>query len=223
MDEHQIHYNKLQELPALPTGWVRVVHRCKATPERIANIKNNGLIFNRDAAGCSPYETGGCYNNITSMASVYNEDNFWQNMKQDDFACYNDAKYADTKIIFDIPVKEFAFLQIYGQHIKGKIDAKYFVGCVKNYNGANPKLKLPANEINQAKKISQANSPSKVTINKISDLIAELQAKHANVKESKIMQTIENYIKDFIFDNKNIPQKQIAGNLTKRYSPSKDI
>lgn len=223
MNEQQTQYNKLEELPALPAGWVRVVHRCIATPQKIENIKNNGLIFNRDAAGCSPYETGGSYNNITSMASVYNENDFWQSMKQDDFACYNDAQYADTKIIFDIPIKEFAFLQNYGRYIKGKIDAKYLVGYVKNYNGANPKLKLPANEIDQARKISQTNPPTIVSANKISDLIAELQAKYTNAKEHKIVQTIENCIKDFISNNKNISTKTNHQQFYQKSPLSKDI
>lgn len=208
MAKQQIHYNELQELPALPTGWVRIVHRCIATPQKIANIKNNGLIFNRDAAGCSPYETGGSYNNLTSMASVYNEDDFWQSLKQDDFACYNDAQYADTKIIFDIPIKEFAFLQIYGRYIKGKVDAKYLVGCIKNYNGANPKLKLPASDIDHARKISQTNSPLSATTNKLNELIAELQTKYPHIKETQIMQKLENYINDLIFINKNASTQQ---------------
>jgi uncharacterized protein YlbG (UPF0298 family) len=165
--------DKPESLPALPTGYVRVVHRLVyGDGKNLESIKQNGLIFNREAAHCPKDMRGGSYNNITSMASVYDEDLFWNSMKKDDFDCYNDARFADVKVVFDLPKREFAFLQKFGRVVYGRIDAKYLVGCVPNYNGANKNLRLPLSEVEKAGKISQQKFKEKVEPNNIEQMMS---------------------------------------------------
>lgn len=179
-------YDKLEDLPSLKPKWVRVVHRLIAQDgKNVQSIKSNGLIFNRMAAKCNAHQKGGSYDHVTSMVSVYDEDTFWQSMQQDDFACFNDEKYADTKLVFDMPMDEFCFLQAYGRIIKGKIDSKYLVGCVKNVNGKNLQLKTPVAEILKAEKISKNNPPSDVVPNNLTTLINHLIMKFPKEKREE--------------------------------------
>ena len=191
-------YDKLENLPSLQKGWIRLVHRCiMHDGKNVNNIKQNGLIFNRIAAKCDAYQKGGNYNHVTSMVSVYNEDTFWQSMQKDEFACFNDEKYADTKLVFDMPMEEFCFLQSYGRIIKGKIDSKYLVGCVKNVNAKNPQLKLPISEILKAEQLSKKNPPSSAKANNLTTMINCLIMK--------------------------FPKEKRAGELTKIYDKMADV
>ena len=65
-------YTKLEDLPSLKEGWVRLVHRC-IYKDHVDGIRKNGLVFNRSAAKLSPLQKGASYSDITSMASVYND------------------------------------------------------------------------------------------------------------------------------------------------------
>ena len=168
-------YDTLENLPSLKQGWIRLVHRCiMGNGEDVRSIKANGLIFNREAAKCSPYQKGGSYSYPTSMVSVYDEETFWHSMQKDDFACFNNEKSADTKLVFDMPMEEFCFLQSYGKIIKGRIDSKYFVGCVENVNAQNLRLKAPLADVLRASKISKSNLPSGVEPNNMTTLINRL-------------------------------------------------
>ena len=178
-------YTKLEDLPALRKGWVRLVHRC-VYKDHVASIKANGLVFNRGAAQLTSSQRGGSYSGVCDMASVYNEDSFWQSMRQDDFACYDNARFADTKIIFDMPTDEFCLLETCGRKIKGKIDSKYIVGCVPNINGANEELKQTNKEIIQAELKSRHNPPSSAEVNNVEAMIDELLAKCKSDKKAQL-------------------------------------
>lgn len=196
-------YDKLENLPSLKNGWVRLVHRC-IYKDHADSIKRNGLVFNRNAAKLSPLQKGSSYPNITSMASVYDETSFWKSMQHDDFLCYDNARYADTKIVFDMPIDEFCLLQTYGRLIKGTIDSKYIIGCIPNVNGANKSLSLSKEKITQAADKSQNNPPLSVQPNNIDTMIEELLLKSkSNKKEelrSHIYETIEHNKKDLQFE-----------------------
>ncbi len=166
-------YDKLEDLPSLKKGWVRLVHRC-IYKDHADSIKKNGLVFNRKSAHLSPSQKGGSYPDITSQASVYDEVSFWKSMQHDDFSCYDNAKYADTKIVFDIPIDEFCLLETWGRRIKGTVDSKYIVGCVPNVNGANKRLQLSKEEIIKKAQQSQKNPPLSVLPNSVKDMIEEL-------------------------------------------------
>lgn len=172
----QIGYSKFEDLPSLRDGWVRLVHRC-IYKDHVDSIRENGLIFNRDAAKLSPLQRGSSYPNITHMASVYDEESFWKSMHKDDFSCYNDAEYSDTKIVFDMPLDEFCFLQKFGRKIKGKIDSKYIVGIIPNVNGANKDLQTSHEKIDKAEKISCNNPPASIGANNVKIMIDELLKK----------------------------------------------
>ena len=186
-----VSYDKLENLPSLKTGWVRIVHRLvKGDGKNVQSIKANGLVFNREAAKCTPYQKGGSYNYVTSMVSVYDEDTFWQSMQKDDFACFNDDRSADTKLVFDMPMEEFCFLQSYGRIIKGKIDSKYLVGCIENVNAQNLQLKTPISEILKAEKISKSNLPSNAKANNLTTLINHLIMKLPKEKRKEYVTKI---------------------------------
>lgn len=220
-------YDKLENLPSLQKGWIRLVHRCiMHDGKNVNNIKQNGLIFNRIAAKCDAYQKGGNYNHVTSMVSVYNEDTFWQSMQKDDFACFNDEKYADTKLVFDIPFEEFCFLQSYGRIIKGKIDSKYLVGCVKNVNAKNPQLKMPISEILKAEQLSKKNPPSSVKANNLTTMINCLIMKFPKERRAeeltKIYANMEVWkkeISDLFAEEKKIYQQNV---LIKNMSNCRD-
>lgn len=166
----QIEIEKLKNLPSLKKGWVRLVHRC-IYKDHVENIKKNGLIFNRNAANSTAFERGGSYDRPTSMVSVYNENTFWQSLYKDDFACFDNSRYADTKLIFDMPLDEFCLLEATGKIIKGKIDSKYLVGQIANINSENKELALPVDEIKKAEQISRKNPASSVFPNNVKGLI----------------------------------------------------
>lgn len=168
-------FDELEKLPPLKENWVRLVHRLIIGDGKgIDDIKQNGLIFNRQAAEVSVLQRGGNYQNLSSMVSVYNENLFWKSMEKDDFANFDNARYADAKLIFDVPLEEFAFLQAYGKYVKGKVDAKYLVGCVKNVNASNPTLTLSEKEVRRAKEKSVSRPNKKVAENNVKLLINSL-------------------------------------------------
>lgn len=175
MTKPEILFDELEKLPPLKENWVRLVHRLVlGDGKSVDEIKNNGLIFNRQAAEVSALQRGGNYQNLSSMVSVYNENLFWKSMEKDDFANFDNARYADTKLIFDIPLDEFAFLQAYGKYVKGKVDAKYLVGCVKNVNAGNPDLTLSEKEVRRAKEKSVSGFDKKIAENNVKLLISSL-------------------------------------------------
>jgi hypothetical protein len=51
--------DKLEDLPSLRSDYVRLVHRLVyGNGANFDSIKQNGLIFNRQAAGCLPSQRG---------------------------------------------------------------------------------------------------------------------------------------------------------------------
>lgn len=168
-------FDELEKLPPLKENWVRLVHRLVVGDGKSVNdIKQNGLVFNKQAAEVSYLQRGGSYPNLSSMVSVYNENLFWKSMENDDFANFDNARYADAKLIFDIPLEEFAFLQAYGKYVKGKVDAKYFVGCIKNVNAGNSSLALNEKEVKKAKEKSVNGLKRQVVENNVKLLINSL-------------------------------------------------
>ncbi len=213
---YQSQYTKLEDLPSLKQGWIRLVHRC-IYKDHVDSIRKSGLIFNREAAKLSSLQKGACYSDITSMASVYDEKTFWESMHKDDFACYDNARYADTKIIFDMPLDEFCLLEVFGRKIRGKVDNKYIVGVIPNVNGANKNLILSAEEVNVAKQKSQNNPTTSATPNDVEMIVDELvsNSKYGNKEElrSRIYERIENCKEDLKFDldsNKNKKNASLA-------------
>ena len=202
---NQPQYTKLEDLPSLKQGWVRLVHRC-IYKDHVDSICENGLVFNRGAAKLSPLQKGASYPDITSMASVYDETSFWKSIHKDDFYCYDNARYADTKIVFDMPLDEFCLLERYGRIIKGKVDSKYIIGIISNVNGANKNLILSAEEVNEARQKSQNNPVTSAIPNDVEIIIDELlsNSKYDKKEElrSKIYEGIENTKKDLEFDFK---------------------
>ena len=203
IENNQPTYTKLEDLPSLKKGWVRLVHRC-IYRDHVNSIKDNGLIFNREAAKLTPLQRGSSYPNITHMASVYDESSFWDSMHKDDFCYYDNARYADTKIVFDMPLDEFCLLETLGRRVKGKIDSKYIVGCVPNINGANKNLYLSSEEVNLAKQKSRNNLSSQVEPNNVELMIDELIANsNPNKREqlrNMIHERMNNCKEDLDFD-----------------------
>ena len=165
---NKIKHDNLEDLPAMKEGWVRLVHRCIYN-DSVDSIKKDGLIFNGTAAGFAR----GAYDSVTQMATPYNETSFWDSMRKDDFFIYDNAKYADTKIVFDMPLDEFCLLERYGRIIKGKVDSKYIIGTIPNVNGANKSLQTSHEEIDTAEKISRNNPSSSVETNNVETIIDE--------------------------------------------------
>ena len=198
---HTPPYDKLEDLPSLKKGWVRLAHRC-IYKDHADSIKKNGLVFNRDAARLSPLQRGCSYPDITSMASVYDEPSFWDSLCKDDFSCYDNARFADTKIIFDLPLDEFSLLETSGQKIKGVVDSKYIVGCIPNFNGANPKLNLSVAEVRKAERISRNNPPSSAVPNNVDALIEDFANKSNQKTEMKniILRRMKRCQDDLDFD-----------------------
>lgn len=182
--QQDIKFDKLKDLPSLREGWVRLVHRCVSKDGSVESIKQRGLIFNGIVAK-DPW--GGAYDTVTSMASVYDEKGFWQSMEKDDFYCYDNAGGADTKLVFDMPMDEFAILQRYGGWVKGKIDSKYLVGCIQNVNGANKKLSMDPKEVRIAAYYSMKNPPSQTEPNNMESLILTM-CRHLTTKEEIMKQ-----------------------------------
>jgi len=187
-------YDRLEDLPSLREGWIRLVHRCLKKSlgrNNIANIKENGLIFNRRVAEISPSKRGGVYDSPGYMVSSYNEELFWKKVEKDDFLVFDNAKYADTQIIFDMPIDEFCFLERFGKFAVGKIDEKYITGVIPNYNGYNKNITLSKRDVLKAKKQSIQNPPSAVIPSDINDMIREFHQKFSKFPKEKILQSID--------------------------------
>lgn len=204
-------YDKLENLPSLRKGWVRLVHRC-IYKDHVNSIKENGLIFNRNAAKLTPLQRGSSYPDITHMASVYDETSFWQSMHKDDFCYYDNARYADTKIVFDMPLDEFCLLQAVGRFIHGKVDSKYIVGCIPNINGANKNLQMSDEEINKAEQKSRTNSASTVQQNNVEVMITKFLAERNVNRREEIRKSLDRRMKqeaeDLEFDIKQSQNKK---------------
>lgn len=202
-DDDEVKYDKLEDLPALSSGWVRLVHRCIAISlgkNKITNIKENGLIFNRDVAQIPPSQRGGTYPSPGYMVSIYNEELFWQSMEKDDFIIFDDAKYADTKIVFDMPIDEYCFLEKYGRVAIGKIDKKYITGIIPNYNGYNKQLTLPKEDVLKAKEKSLANKKEQPASNSMDELIETLQQRFKTLSKEKILNAINGEKEDILYE-----------------------
>ena len=200
-------FEELCQIPPLQKGWVRLVHRCIDKGNTVSNITKFGLVFNKEAAGLSSIK-GGSYSSITEMASAYDENGFWDSLRHDDFYCYDNARYADTKLIFDIPLEEFCFLETFGRRIKGKVDAKYFVAKIFNINGANSDITLPQEQVRQAQSISRNNPYPQVQVNNLEEMIDNLLEKlplekRVEMKEI-IKKTIDRNKADFLFEIQEI-------------------
>ena len=205
MENNIIKYDELDSLPSLPKDWVRLVHRCKATSlgrNIVDNIKKNGLIFNRSVAQIAPSQRGGTYPSPGYMVSTYNEELFWKKVEKDDFFCFDDAKYADTQIIFDIPFDEFCFLEKYGTIAVGKIDAKYIVGVIPNYNGYNKKICLSKEDVLKAKEKSINNPPSSSLLSPtpLDELITIVQQKYKDISKERSLHHIEREKEDILYE-----------------------
>lgn len=168
---------RLEELPPLKKGFVRLKHRCMS--EDVGNILNVGLVFNRSVAKT---DVGGAsYTDISSMASCYeSSDEFWDSMKSDDFACFDNSRHADTQVIMDMPIEEFEFLQKHGRRVHGKVDSKYIVGVVRNYNGSNNDLVMPEDEVEKARMQSEQNPEQAVVVNDIALMRSVMEWRRKN-------------------------------------------
>lgn len=198
-------FDRLESLPSLREGWVRLVHRCVAD-WRVDNIKKNGLIFNKQVAGLPWNVRGGRYNHPDLMATAHNEESFWLIMQKDDMGCFDDNRTAGAKIILDMPLDEYLFLQVCGKKVKGKIDSKYIVGCVENVNAGNKSLKLPIEEVRKAEKISQNNPPSAVVPNNLEEMKLEFISKYPPERAQSVRKLMEESIlrekEDFLYSLK---------------------
>lgn len=219
-------FDELCQIPPLREGWVRLVHRCIDKGSTVANITKFGLVFNKEAAGLTNIK-GGSYNSITEMASAYDENGFWDSLKHDDFYCYDNARYADTKLIFDVPLEEFCFLETFGRRIKGKVDAKYLVAKISNLNGDNPNISLSQEKVCQAQAISRKNPYYPVQCNDIEAMIEKLLEKtpleNKTKMKEKIKKTIDRTKDDFLFEIQDIrenKQSNMVPKLIKRKARS---
>jgi hypothetical protein len=192
---YQSQYTKLEDLPSLKQGWIRLVHRC-IYKDHVDSIRKSGLIFNREATKLSSLQKGACYSDITSMASVYDEKTFWESIHKDDFCCYDNARYADTKIVFDMPLDEFCFLQAVGRFVHGKIDSKYIVGCVSNVNGANKQLQMPEEQVDKAEQKSRNNPPSSAQPNNLDVMITKFLSTRNADRREQIKASLYELMKD---------------------------
>lgn len=204
MDKNQTEiFEELCRIPPLREGWVRLVHRCIDKGSSVPNISKFGLVFNKEAAELTSIR-GGSYNSITEMASAYDERNFWESLKKDDFYCYDNARYADTKLIFDMPMEEFCFLETFGRRIKGKVDAKYLVAKIANINGTNPDITLSQEKVSQAQIVSQGNPYPQVQANNLEDMIDKFLEKFPLEKQAERKERVKNVVtrnkEDFLFD-----------------------
>lgn len=212
MENGTIKYDKLEDLPSLPKDWVRLVHRCRAISlgrNIVNNIKENGLIFNREASKTTPSQRGGTYPSPGYMVSAYNEELFWKNVEKDDFFIFDDAKYADTQIVFDMPIDQYCFLEKFGRAVIGKIDSKYIVGVIPNYNGYNKKLTLPVAEVLRAKEISINNPPAPITPPTNDELFAILQKRFATITKERVIHSIKEEKENLLYEiNESLTAKK---------------
>jgi hypothetical protein len=203
MESNEIKYDDLEKLPSLRKDWVRLVHRCKAINlgrNVIQNIKENGLIFNRSVTNIPPSQRGGTYPSPGYMVSAYNEELFWKKLQKDDFGCFDDAKYADTQIIFDMPIDEFCFLEKFGRVVVGKIDPKYIVGVIPNYNGTNKKITISKENVIKAQKTSISNPASITTPSTTEELFGILQQRFNTITKERMLRAIEDEKEDLLYD-----------------------
>ena len=219
-------FDELCQIPPLREGWVRLVHRCIDKGSTVANITKFGLVFNKEAAGLTNIK-GGSYNSITEMASTYDEKNFWDSLKHDDFYCYDNARYADTKLIFDMPLEEFCFLETFGRRVKGKVDAKYLVAKISNINGENSDITLPQEKIIQAQSVSRSNPYPQVQSNNLEEMIDKFLEKFPFEKRAEKKEKVKDMISrnrdDFLFEMKEIwenKQSNMVPKLIKRKARS---
>ncbi len=219
-------FDELCQIPPLREGWVRLVHRCIDKGSTVANITKFGLVFNKEAAGLTNIK-GGSYNSITEMASAYDENGFWDSLKHDDFYCYDNARYADTKLIFDIPLEEFCFLETFGRRIKGKVDAKYLVAKISNINGENSDITLPQEKIIQAQSVSRSNPYPQVQSNNLEEMIDKFLEKFPFEKRAEKKEKVKDMISrnrdDFLSEMKEIwenKQSNMVPKLIKRKARS---
>ena len=219
-------FDELCQIPPLREGWVRLVHRCIDKGSTVPNITKFGLVFNKEAAGLSSIR-GGSYNSITEMASTYDEKNFWDSLKHDDFYCYDNARYADTKLIFDMPLEEFCFLETFGRRVKGKVDAKYLVAKISNINGENSDITLPQEKIIQAQSVSRSNPYPQVQSNNLEEMIDKFLEKFPFEKRAEKKEKVKDMISrnrdDFLFEMKEIwenKQSNMVPKLIKRKARS---
>lgn len=215
---NEIKHDNLEDLPSLKEGWVRLVHRCIYN-DSVDNIKENGLIFNGKSAGFAR----GAYDSVTQMATPYNEKSFWDSMREDKFFIYDNAKYSDTKIVFDMPLDEFCLLERIGQFVHGKIDSKYIVGCIPNVNGTNKKLVMDKDKINKAEQKSRNNPPSSAKPNNVEVMIAKFLATRNPDRREKIRDLLYKGIKstaeEFGVDTKS----DMPENISSKSKPQKNI
>ena len=219
-------FDELCQIPPLREGWVRLVHRCIDKGSTVANITKFGLVFNKEAAGLTNIK-GGSYNSITEMASAYDENGFWDSLKHDDFYCYDNARYADTKLIFDIPLEEFCFLETFGRRVKGKVDAKYLVAKISNINGENSDTTLPQEKIIQAQSVSRSNPYPQVQSNNLEEMIDKFLEKFPFEKRAEKKEKVKDMISrnrdDFLSEMKEIwenKQSNMVPKLIKRKARS---
>lgn len=219
-------FDELCQIPPLREGWVRLVHRCIDKGSTVANITKFGMVFNKEAAGLTNIK-GGSYNSITEMASAYDENGFWDSLKHDDFYCYDNARYADTKLIFDVPLEEFCFLETFGRRIKGKVDAKYLVAKISNINGENSDITLPQEKIIQAQSVSRSNPYPQVQSNNLEEMIDKFLEKFPFEKRAEKKEKVKDMISrnrdDFLSEMKEIwenKQSNMVPKLIKRKARS---
>ena len=219
-------FDELCQIPPLREGWVRLVHRCIDKGSTVTNITKFGLVFNKEAAGLTNIK-GGSYNSITEMASAYDENGFWDSLKHDDFYCYDNARYADTKLIFDVPLEEFCFLETFGRRVKGKVDAKYLVAKISNINGENSDITLPQEKIIQAQSVSRSNPYPQVQSNNLEEMIDKFLEKFPFEKRAEKKEKVKDMISrnrdDFLFEMKEIwenKQSNMVPKLIKRKARS---
>ncbi len=198
-------FDELCLIPPLREGWVRIVHRSINRGNTVLNIAKFGLVFNRSAAELNSIR-GGSYDRITQMASVYDEKNFWDSLKHDDFYIYDNANYADTKFVFDMPIDEYCFLESLGGRFKGKVDAKYLVAIISNINGTNRNLTMPAEDVSKAQEISKTNLLPKIEPNNTEQMIEEFLNKFPHERHQRIRKVIQEIMqrnKDIFYEAMN--------------------
>ena len=211
MKEQTEIFEELCQIPPLKEGWVRLVHRCIDKGSTVPNITKFGLVFNKEAAGLSSIR-GGSYNTITEMASAYDEKNFWESLKHDNFYGYDNAGYADTKLVFDMPMEEFCFLETFGRRVKGKVDAKYLVAKISNINGENTDITLPQEKVRQAQLIVHGNPYPQVQANNLEEMVDKFLEKIPLEKQSEKKEIIKNIISrnrdNFLYEMQEIRENK---------------
>ena len=89
-----------------------------------------------------------------------------------------------------MPFYELCFLEKFGRAVIGKIDPKYIVGVIPNYNGCNKKITLSKEDVIKAKERSIKNPPASITPNSKDDLFLELQKRFKTITKEKMDHSI---------------------------------